>query len=166
MLTYAGWGHQSLPCLDRSAGKDLVSRVPKATVTETTDELVDYCKTQAGLLSGRAETIGAEADELLDEIDEDIETLRERLEETPEDIGDIETEGDSLEEKQAIVEAKRARMSAFQDLAADYLELAADIREADPETALARIVDFESERDAPAYFDERTTILETVAEES
>jgi chromosome segregation ATPase len=147
------------------AGKGLVPAGPSAAVTETTDELVDYCKTQAGLLSGRAETIGEEADELLDEIDEDIADLRERLEETPEDVSDIETEGESLEEKQTIVEAKRARMSAFQDLAADYLDLAADIEDADPETALARIVDFESERDAPAYFEERTTILETVAEE-
>jgi predicted nuclease with TOPRIM domain len=153
--------------LSRGVGrpKGLALGVPREAVTETTDELVDYCKTQAGLLSGRAETIGAEADELLDEIDEDIETLRERLEETPEDVDEVESEGESLEEKQAIVEAKRARMSAFQDLAADYLDLAADIEDADPETALARIVDFESERDAPAYFDERTTILETVAEE-
>lgn len=132
----------------------------------TVDELADYCRTQAGLLSGHAETIGEEADDLLDEIDADISEARAQLEATPDNIADLETLEGNLEEKQAIVETKSARMSAFQDLAADYLDLADELERLDDwETALQRIVTFEKERDAPAYFD-RTTMLESVAEES
>ncbi|MEF8825278.1 MAG: hypothetical protein V5A27_02905 [Halapricum sp.] len=47
--------------------------------TISVEELVEYCRTQAGLLSGHVETIGAEMDELLDEIDADITEIRTRL---------------------------------------------------------------------------------------
>lgn len=159
----------------------------------TVGELVEYCRIQAGLLSGRAETIGDEADELLDEIDADIGELRAHLADhagdgtagpterpdrtegaggpevpTDADVSDLEEREAELEEKQAVVDAKRARMTAFQDLAAAYTDLAESIRTDvdDWETALERVVDFESDRDAPAYFDERVTICETVAEAS
>lgn len=155
----------------------------------TVGELVEYCRIQAGLLSGRAETIGAEADDLLDEIDADIGEIRARLADRAgesaagptertdttdgagrgdADVSDLEEREAELEEKQALVDAKRARMTAFQDLAAGYADLAESLRSEvdDWETALERVVDFESDRDAPAYFDERVTIYETVAASS
>lgn len=146
--------------------------------------LTEYCRTQAGLLSGRVETIGAEADALLDDIDEDISDLRTRLTEhasgpetptTPSGPEGIDTEAASelqeltelesqLEEKQTLVEAKQARMSAFGELAEAYLELAAELESLDEgQTALERIVDFERDHDAPVYFEERQTLLEAVA---
>jgi len=45
----------------------------------TVDEFVDYCRTQAGLLSGSIETMGTEADELLDDIDAEMADIREQL---------------------------------------------------------------------------------------
>jgi len=45
----------------------------------TVDEFVDYCRTQAGLLSGNIETMGTEADELLDDIDAEMADIREQL---------------------------------------------------------------------------------------
>lgn len=148
------------------------------------DELVEYCRTQAGLLSGHVETIGEEADDLLDEIDEDIAEMRTRLAErersakqstvspsTPgsdgnsDEISSLEKLEAELGEKQAIAEAKRARMEAFQDLAAVYVELAEELESTvDGQEALARVVRFERDHDAPAYFDDRQTVLEAVAE--
>lgn len=149
------------------------------------DELVDYCQTQAGLLSGRVETMGAEADELLDEIDAQMAELRERLDErsndpggtaappstnSPEDLGvdvaAMEELEANVEETQALVRAKQIRMETFQELAVGYTDLAAELRDDadDGQTALERVVTFEGERDAPLYFDERQTIYESVAE--
>ena len=69
-----------------------------------------------------------------------------------------------LEEKQAVAEAKRARMEAFQTLSESYADLAADLEPLDdPRAALDRVVDFEEDRDAPAYFEDRLTVLEAVA---
>lgn len=148
------------------------------------DDLVEYCRTQAGLLSGRVETIGAEIDALLDEIDEDIASIRAHLTERtsrtdgptaspattgPNDardalaeLEDLETE---LEEKQALAEAKRARMAAFQDLAAAYVDVAEELESTveDGREALERVVRFERDHDAPAYFDDRRTVLEAAA---
>lgn len=45
------------------------------------DELVEYCRTQAGRLSGHVETMSVETNDLLDEIDEDIAEIRTHLEE-------------------------------------------------------------------------------------
>jgi hypothetical protein len=147
------------------------------------DELAEYCRTQAGLLSGRVETIGAETDALLDEIDEEIAALRTRLAErehsstgspvspsTPgsgeqDDVAALEELEAELGEKQAIAEAKRARMAAFQDLAAAYVDLAEALESTDDRRdALDRVVRFERDRDAPVYFDDRRTLLEAAAD--
>ena len=153
--------------------------------TISVEELVEYCRTQAGLLSGHVETIGAETDELLDEIDEDIAKLRTRVEEHssgtegpttsstttgPNDpqrnLAEFEELETELEEKQTIAEAKRARMAAFQDLAVAYIEVAEELESTidDGRTALDRILHFERDHDAPAYFDDRQTILEAATE--
>lgn len=149
------------------------------------DEFVEYCRTQAGLLSGRVETMGEEADELLDEIDREMSELRSRLESLPDevpatetpstaeipdaseaDVAAIEDRQEALEEKQLLVEAKQARMQAFQELAADYTDLAEELAAegADGQDALTRVVEFEADADAPAYFDERQTMLEAALE--
>lgn len=145
----------------------------------TVPELAEYCRTQAGLLSGRVQTIGEEADDLLDEIDEDIAGMRTRLAdqgapsaaEPPatrsgaDDVEDLEQLEEELQTKQALVEAKQTRMELFQDLAAGYVDLAEELESDgdDWQTALDRVVSFERDADAPAYFDERETLLEAVA---
>ncbi|WP_306053298.1 hypothetical protein [Natronococcus wangiae] len=147
-------------------------------------EFVEYCRTQAGLLSGRVETMTDEANELLDEIDEELAELRSELEgqsgDTPRtarppsatgpdeepDVDALEATGRDLEEKQLLVDAKQARIQAFQELAAGYTELAAELQTDvdDGQEALTRVVEFEAEADAPAYFEDRETILEVVLE--
>jgi GAF domain-containing protein len=151
------------------------------------DELAEYCRTQAGLLSGRVETIGTETDALLDEIDDDIAALRSRLAEhgsrregptassageptddagETDDLEALEALEADLEEKQVIAEAKQARQAAFQDLAAAYVDLAEDLESEvdDGRTALDRVIRLERDRDAPVYFDDRQTVLEAAAE--
>ncbi|MFD1563404.1 hypothetical protein ACFR99_07575 [Haloarchaeobius amylolyticus] len=156
-----------------------------AADTLAVDEFVEYCRTQAGLLSGRVEQLGEEADELLDEIDQEMADLRSRLEALPDevpgtetpstaevpdtngvDVAAIEQRQETLEEKQLLVEAKQARMRAFQEVAAGYTDLAEELsaKAEDGQDALIRVVEFESDVDAPAYFDERQTMLEAVAE--
>jgi hypothetical protein len=72
----------------------------------------------------------------------------------------------SLAEKQAAVEATQTRMRLFRDLADEYLELADSLLEAaeageiDGDEAVERVVSFEADRDAPAFFDERETFVE------
>ena len=153
-----------------------------AADTLAVDEFVEYCRTQAGLLSGRVERMGEDADDLLDEIDREMAELRSRLEALPDevpgtetpstaeipatsesDVAAIEDRQEALEEKQLLVEAKQARMQAFQELAADYADLAEElVAEADDgQDALTRVVEFEADADAPTYFDERRTMLET-----
>ncbi|MEF8842213.1 MAG: hypothetical protein V5A62_11405 [Haloarculaceae archaeon] len=140
------------------------------------DDLVEYCRTQAGLLSGRVETIGAETDALLDEIDEDIAAIRTHLAEgtgrtdgpttTPTTTGPNDAQGTlaeledleaELEEKQTVAEAKRARMAAFQDLAAGYIDVAEELESTvdDGREALERVVRLERDHHAPIYFDDR-----------
>ncbi|MFP8951595.1 hypothetical protein ACLI4Z_01305 [Natrialbaceae archaeon A-arb3/5] len=149
------------------------------------DEFVEYCRTQAGLLSGQVEQMGEEADELLDDIDEEVAEIRERLDgpgdvagtaapsstdrpsggDTEIDVEAIEELQRDLEEKQFLVEAKQARMQAFQDLAAEYTELAEELQAVeDGRDAMERVVRFEADHDAPAYFDERQTVYEAAAE--
>lgn len=135
------------------------------------EEFVDYCQTQAGLLSGTVETISDEVDELLDEIDEQMAEVRARLQGEAGggvDVEAIEEMESTLEEKQAIVEAKQARMHAFQDLAAGYTDLATELQSEvdDGQQALERVVAFEAEHDAPAYFKDRQTVYEAAAESS
>ncbi|WP_049927704.1 hypothetical protein [Halopiger goleimassiliensis] len=149
-------------------------------------EFVEYCRIQAGLLSGQVERMGEEADDLLAEIDERVSEIRARLEdhrnavagtESPEsaggpdadvDVAELETLQDELEETQSVVEAKQARMQAFQDLAAGYTDLAEELESSveDDATAFQRVVQFEADNDAPAYFQEqdRQTLVEAAAE--
>lgn len=144
------------------------------------DEFVDYCRTQAGLLAGTVQTLGAEADDMLDELDEDAAELRARLDGVADapggtasptgtaaaggglDVDAIEELEADLEARQALVEAKQARMRAYHELAAGYTDLAEDLESAveDGHEALERVLSFEADRDAPAYFDERQTVLE------
>ncbi len=152
-----------------------------AADTLAVDEFVEYCRTQAGLLSGRVEQMGEEADELLDEIDQEMAEIRSRLESLPDevpatetpstadipdasevDVAAIEELEEELEEKQLLVEAKQARMQAFQEVAAGYTDLAAELaaEAEDGQAALTRVIEFETDVDAPAYFDERQTMLE------
>lgn len=147
------------------------------------DEFVDYCRTQAGLLSGTVETLGAEADELLDELDEQTAELRARLEGSVDaaatsappstdgptgdavDVDEVEELEAAIEAKQALVEAKQARMRVYQELAAGYTDLAEALASEvdDGQAALERVVSFEADEDAPAYFDDRQTVLEAAA---
>jgi hypothetical protein len=57
-------------------------------------------------------------------------------------------------------------MAAFQDLAVAYIEVAEELESTidDGRTALDRILRFERNHDAPAYFDDRQTILEAATE--
>jgi len=147
----------------------------------TVDELAEYCRVQAGLLAGRAEQLQSEAAALLDAVDDDIETMRTELDAgidtadetvappSTDDPGDPDPatlaglEAD-IDEAQALVDAKRARIEAFQRLTVAYTELAAAVTdEPTAEAALDRIVSFEADNDAPAYFDDRETLAETVA---
>lgn len=147
------------------------------------DELVEYCQTQARLLAGRAETVSEETTALLNEIDEDIAEMRRRLaahssgsgvstgsptagSDDPDEMAALQRLEDELEEKQAVVEAKQARMGAFHDLSEAYAELAAEVDTDvdDGQDALERVVRFERDHDAPAYFDDRQTLLEAAAE--
>jgi hypothetical protein len=145
----------------------------------TVAEFVEYCETQARLLWGQVETMEDEIDDLLSDLDAEMADLRERLGEHTEtvegpvtpgsgegaDLDAIEDIEADLEERQTVAAAKQARMSAFQDLAVGYTELAADLADADGgRAALKRVLDFEKEHDAPAYFPERQTVLEAAAE--
>ncbi|MFC7098898.1 hypothetical protein [Halobaculum marinum] len=157
-------------------------------------EVVEYCRTQAGLLAGRVETMAAEAETLIEEIDEGVADLRASLAEreteldadssteaadspdgdtpqdgddsTDEDVSDLAAAESDLQRKQATVEATETRMRLFQELASDYLDLADDLLaehdagDLDADDAVRRVVSFEAERDAPAYFEERETLVE------
>jgi len=147
----------------------------------TVAEFVDYARLQARLCAGKGETLQDEIEGLLDELDADLADLRNRVvepdstdgtAEPPEpgaesieatELADAES---AVEEKQALVEAKQARMNAYHDLAEGYVDLATGLQEdvTDASTAVERIVEFEVERDAPAYFPDRETLAETVAE--
>jgi hypothetical protein len=150
----------------------------------TVDEFVEYCRVQAGLLSGTVETLTDELDDLLDELDEETAEIRARLDEhsdtAAETVGPPSTTGPDgetvdvesledmegrLEEKQALAEAKGARLAAFQELAADYADLAEELLSDadDGEDALERVVRFEVDRDAPDYFPDRQTVAEAAA---
>lgn len=145
----------------------------------TVAEFAEYCRVQAGLLSGCVETMGEEADALLDEIDADIADARSSLDagrDTPGGPAGPDTAASAggpdlddgtiadLEEKQALVEATQARMRAFQSLSAAYAELAETLATdvETPSEALDRVVGLEVDRNAPAYFEDRETLCERV----
>lgn len=150
----------------------------------TVAELVDYCETQARLLHGHVETLEAETAALLAEIDDELSTVRAQLDEqesapsetspsppspetsaTDDSLAELEDREADLAEQQAVVKAKQARRAAFQELAADYLDLAETLAAETPtvSTAVTRVLQFERDRDAPTYFDDRVTLLETAA---
>ncbi|WP_336345327.1 hypothetical protein [Halalkalicoccus ordinarius] len=152
-------------------------------ISMSVDEFVEYCRTQAGLLSGEVETMSEAADDLLAEIDEGLDEVRTRLDgratgveraEAPAggpnagdvDVAAIEELEAALEEKQAVLEAKRTRMNVFRELAAGYTDLAEELRSDvnDGREAMERVVRFEADRDAPAYFD-RQTVCEAASSE-
>jgi len=144
----------------------------------TVPELVDYCQTQARLLHGKVETLEEEASSLLSEIDEELTDVRAQLDDqsgiassqspqkpeigTDEDLVNLEALEADLTEKQAVVKAKQTRRDAFEELAVGYLELADQLQGETPELSMAlkRLMQFERNQDAPAYFDDRVTILE------
>ncbi|MFB6095809.1 MAG: hypothetical protein ABEJ74_00280 [Haloferacaceae archaeon] len=132
------------------------------------EEFVDYCRTQAGLLAGKVDLLGEEVDGLLDELDEGVAEVNSRLRG---DVGGVDVEAveeleSDLERTQAIVEAKEARMNAFQELAAGYTDLAAELQSDvdDGQVALERVVEFEVEHDAAAYFPDRQTVAAAAAQ--
>lgn len=150
----------------------------------TVEEFVDYCRVQAGLLLGSVETMAEEADALLDDIDEEMADIGTHLGRSSDpadgpagpdstdrpgggdvDVENVERRESRLEERQAQVGATETRIRLFQTLAEGYTELAEDLREdaSDPGEALERIVRFETEHDAPAYFDDRETLAEAAA---
>lgn len=150
--------------------------------TLAVEEFVEYCRTQARLLSGRVEQLRAEADEVLDDIEDEMADIRTRLDghrtertdappsagrnERDIDVAAIEDLESSIEEKQALVDAKQARIRAFQELASGYVDLAGDLQSTveDGEEAMHRVVRFEADHDAPAYFEDRQTVCEAAAE--
>jgi len=165
------------------------SEPPDTDEPPDAEAFVEYCRTQAALLSGRVQRMGEEADELLDEIDADLAEHRGELDEAtdgtasppstdepggPDASGEqaeaaadaAESAVSDVERKQSLVAAKRARMDAFNDLAAGYTDLAEELQGTDDgQEALERVVEFEVEHDAPAYFPDRETLCETVAGE-
>jgi hypothetical protein len=151
--------------------------------TLSVDEFVEYCRIQAGLLSGHIETMGTEADALLDEIDEETAEVRGYLEErsagptgpqSPNNPDDTATEvatiaelEETIEEKQTLVKAKQVRMQAFGELAAGYTDLAEELQSDvdDGQEAVERVIRFESDHDAPVYFEDRRTVYEAATTE-
>jgi hypothetical protein len=150
----------------------------------TVAELVDYCQTQARLLHGKADTLEADAASLLADIDDELSAVRAQLDEhesattasspsppspdtasAVDDLADLEAVEDDLAEQQAVVKAKQARRAAFEELATGYGDLAealaAETQAVSP--ALERVLEFERDREAYTYFDDRVTLLETAA---
>jgi len=151
--------------------------------TLSVDEFVEYCQLQARLLSGTVETMTDEASEMLDAIDDGVAAIETSLGETTEttsrpttpkiftgrsnddvDLDSLELEGKSLEEQQSLLQAKQARIELYQEVANGYASLAEKLQNEDiaPDDAFEQVVTFEAETDAPAYFDERETLYETV----
>jgi len=131
--------------------------------------VVDYCETQARLLSGQAETLRGEIDDLLNEIDAGASDVRDRLERqetaaSSSDGGAIsEADVEALEEKQAGVADRQTSLDEISALSAGYVDLAAELQDEDLDetAAIQRVLEFEAERDAHTFFDDRTTLLET-----
>lgn len=146
----------------------------------TVGELVEYCQTQARLLHGHAETLEAETAALLADIDDELSAVRAELDEhnsptagsspsgpdstgSGDELANLEATEEELAEQQAVVKAKQTRRAAFEELATDYLDIAETLENDTPtaSTAVTRILQFERDRDAPTYFEDRETLLET-----
>jgi len=144
----------------------------------TVAAVVDYCQTQARLLSGQAETLSAEIDAVLDEIDAEATALRERLDgatkhaespEQPTNPGTPAVDEDAIEQleaRQSAVAQKQDRLDEIRDLSAGYADLADTLQtdDIDVTEAITEVLEFEAEHDAQAFFDERETLLETTAD--
>lgn len=144
----------------------------------TVDAVVDYCETQARLLSGQAETLSEEIDTLLDEIDAEASAIRDRLDshqeqvespERPINPGGGAADEDAvaqLEAKQATVVDKQDRLDTIGDLSAGYVDLAESVRAdgLDVTDAIAAVLEFEAEHGAADLFEKRETLLETAAD--
>lgn len=142
------------------------------------DAVVDYCRTQARLLSGQAETLSDQIDDLLSDIDDEADAVRDRLDQRPEhadgpeqtDVpgGTTVDEDDvaALEAKQATVAEKQDRLDAIGDLTAGYADLAADLADSDVDEteAITRVLEYEGETEAYEFFEKRTTLFETAAD--
>lgn len=147
--------------------------------TLTVAEFVEYCETQARLLAGRVETLREEVDEVLDDVDESIADLQSRLDDQSDDVArtaspqstprpdsaDIDTLvelEEDIETKQERVAATQARLTTMQELAAGYADLGDALRTEvdDGREALERVIRFEVDHDAEAYFDEKLTVTE------
>jgi hypothetical protein len=154
---------------------------------QSAEAVVDYCRTQARLLSGQATTLSGEIDSLLDEIDAEAIALRDRLDghqtqtdspdqpANPRPGSDDEDAVAQLEAKQATVADKQERLDAIGELSAGYVDLAEAIQtgstedagdtDIDQTEAITQVLEFEADHDAPDFFDERTTLLETAADQ-
>lgn len=149
----------------------------------STDEFVEYCRTQAGLLSGRLEELGAEVAEALAELETETADLQERLErqqeraselaETAEDEAALEAAVTETEErqteiaaKQEAIETKQARMNELEELAEGYADLADELESGDYDgrEAMEEVIQFEAVNDAPRYFEETKTVFEAATE--
>ena len=142
------------------------------------DAVVEYCDTQARLLSGQSERLSGEIDAILDEIDAEAAAVRERLAEhedradTPQQPsrpgdGVDEATVDELESKQATVADKQARLDDIGALAARYVDLAESLQEGDADVtdAITQVLELEAAADAQQFFDERETLLETATDQ-
>jgi len=145
----------------------------------TVDAIVDYCQTQAALLSGHAETLATEMDDILEDIDAEASALRERLDGTqeradspdrPANPGTAAVDEEAiadLEQRQAAVAARQERLDTISDLSTAYLELAETVQtdDLDVTDALATVLEFEADHEVPQYFDERETLLESAIDQ-
>lgn len=142
------------------------------------DAVVEYCDTQARLLSGQSERLSEEIDTLLDEIDAEAAVVRERLTEQgeraeepqrPSGPGDGVDEAavEELEAKQATVADKQARLEDVGALAARYVDLAESLQDEQPDVteAVTKVLELEATADAHQFFDERETLLETATDQ-
>jgi chromosome segregation ATPase len=121
-------------------------------------ELVEYCRTQAGILAGHLDRLSTEVSDLLEEIEQDTADARAALTESPErPETDAEATVADIEAKQERAQAKQAEIDEYRTLAEGYTDLAEQL--ADGSGDLESVLEFEIDTDAPSYFDAETTIL-------
>lgn len=127
-------------------------------------ELAEYCRTQAAILTGHTEQLGAEVSSLLDELEADTADTREALDRsTGGDAEEPTIDMADIERKQERVRAKQERMTEYQALTEEYTELAEQFRNGNGD--LETLLRFEIDNDAPSYFDSNTTILGAVTDD-
>lgn len=135
----------------------------------TVSEYAEYCQTQSRLLSGRIETLGDRADELLTEIDRETSEVRDRLDASGAPSAgqhpDPEAAVSEIETKQDRVREIQSRVTRCRELAEGYAALGARLIEEEdrPAAALTAVVRFEIDEAAHDCFEERTTLAEQIA---